>query len=142
MAIISTTRLRVRHWRFLPWFFVEAYRAAMQAKAAPGNLAVSIVNEARNTFWTGSAWASEEALAAFLRASPHRQVMPKLAKWCDEASVARWRQDAVQLPEWSEVHRRMQTEGRPSKVARPSPDHLAYKIAAPVVRPGQALVFK
>jgi hypothetical protein len=72
----------------------------------------------------------------------HRRVMPKLAKWCDEASVARWNQDAAQLPDWSEVHRRMQTEGRPSKVARPSPDHLAYKIAAPVVGPNQAMVFK
>ncbi len=142
MAIISITRLRVRHWRFLPYFFVDTFRAALQAKAAAGNLAVAIVSEARNTFWTRSAWADEAALRAFMLSGPHRRAMPKLARWCDEASVARWAQDSAQLPGWDEVHRRMQAEGRPSKLAKPSPDHLAYKIPAPVVRPGKALVFK
>lgn len=142
MVVVSVTRLRVRHWRYLPGFFVQAIRSALQAKSASGNLAVSIVNDTRNTFWTCTAWENEAAIGSFMLSGVHRRVMPRLLKWCDEASVVRWAQDSAQLPLWSEVHRRMQEEGRPSKVAHPSADHLSYKIPAPNVQPRQELRFK
>ena len=34
--------------------------------------------------------------------------MRRLAEWCDEASVAHWTQESAALPDWIEVHRRMQ----------------------------------
>ncbi len=142
MVVVSITRLRVRHWRYLPGFFLQAFRLALQAKSAKGNLAVSIVSEARNTFWTRSVWEDEETLRGFMLAGAHGRNMPKLAAWCDEASVVRWAQESAQLPSWRETHQRMQSEGRASKVAHPSLDHLSYTIPAPQVRPGQELTFK
>ncbi|WP_299646173.1 hypothetical protein [uncultured Jannaschia sp.] len=47
--------------------------------------------------------------------------MPKLARWCDQASVVHWTADAA--PDWAEAERRMRREGRPSKVRHPSPRH-------------------
>jgi hypothetical protein len=142
MVVVSITRLRVRHWRYLPGFFFQTVRSALQAKSASGNLAVSIVSEARNTFWTRSVWESEAALRGFMLAGAHKRAMPKLARWCDEGSIVRWTQETLRLPDWNETHQRMQKEGRASKVAHPSPDHASYTIPAPQVRPGQELVFK
>jgi hypothetical protein len=51
--------------------------------------------------------------------------------WCDEASVARWTQDSAELPNWQEAHRRMQAEGRPSKVSFPSAAHQQFQIPPP-----------
>ncbi len=145
MAVVSVTRLRVRHWRFLPAFFVQAFRSALQARSARGSLAVSIMSDVHNTFWTRTVWESEEAMKAFMLSGTHRGVMPRLLTWCDEASVARWTQETAQLPPWSETHLRMQNEGRRSKVAHPSADHAAYKISAPSapeLQPGRELRFK
>ncbi len=54
--------------------------------------------------------------------------------WCDEAAVAHWTGDGPELPTWAEAHRRLQAEGRRSKVTFPSAAHEAYRIPAPVVR--------
>ncbi len=131
MHLVSITRLRVRSWRFLPTFFYYVVLSAWQARQAPGNLSVTLLKDAKMTFWTRTTWTDEAAMKAFMTAGVHRRVMPKLLEICDEASVGRWTQDDVTLPGWDEVHRRMQTEGRPSKVNHPSDDQRAYKIAAP-----------
>jgi len=70
-------------------------------------------------------------MRAYVSAGPHRQSMKRLAHWCDEASVVHWEQDSLELPSWQEAHRRMQQDGRPSKVNHPSAAHLAYRIAQP-----------
>jgi hypothetical protein len=65
-------------------------------------------------------------------AQPHGPAMRKLMEWCDEASVVHWTQESPELPAWTEAHRRMQLEGRASKVNHPSPAHTAYQIESPV----------
>ena len=90
MPHVSITRLRVRSWRYLPAFFVAALRSALQARRAKGNLAVGMLREARNTFWTRSLWTDEAAMRAFMVSGAHRMIMPRLLEWCDEASVAGW----------------------------------------------------
>jgi hypothetical protein len=60
--------------------------------------------------------------------------MPKLLDWCDEASVAHWTQESSAMPSWPEAYERMIKQGRPSKVRRPSPAHLAHNLPPP--RPG------
>ncbi len=135
--LVSVTRLRVRSWRFLPAFILKAFRSALQAKRAPGNLAVAILREANNTFWTRTAWVDEKAMKAFMLAGVHRGAMKRLLDWCDEASVVHWIQDVAELPSWEESHRRMREEGRPSKVNFPSADHVAYRIA-PIPKKGGA----
>jgi hypothetical protein len=67
----------------------------------------------------------------FMLAQPHGKTMRKLLEWCDEAALVHWQQDQPDLPSWTEAHRRLQAEGRTSKVLHPSPDHAAFRIAAP-----------
>jgi hypothetical protein len=133
MTFISATRLRIRSIRFLPQFFYYALVSMAQAKRAPGNLGATALNDTGRTFWTCTAWKDESAMRAFMMDSPHRKAMPKLVNWCSEASVAHWTQELTTLPAWDEVHRRMSSEGRPSKVRYPSPDHVAFHIPTPRV---------
>ena len=131
MALISVTRLRVRSVWFLPGFFYYALRSNAQARSAPGNLGVAVLNGAHRTFWTKSGWQDEAAMRAFLLAEPHKTAMKKLAEWCDEAAVVRWPQGSSVLPDWREAHRRMVAEGRKSRVRHPSAAHEAFQIPAP-----------
>jgi heme-degrading monooxygenase HmoA len=139
MPFVSITRLRVRSWRYLPTFFVAAFRSALQARGAEGNLAFSILRDARDTFWTRSVWTDEAAMRAFVTTGTHRAAMPKLLEWCDEAAVAHWTRDSDREPDWDEAHRRMRREGRASKVSHPSEAHCRFDVPAPRVGRGGAL---
>ena len=130
MALVSITRLRVRSWRFMLPFLIRAWRSAQEAKSAEGNLAVALLRQPHRTYWTRTVWTSEETMKAYMLAGTHRQVMRRLQDWCDEGAVAHWTQESTQPPDWPEVQRRMQSDGRASKVNHPSEDHRAYRIGA------------
>jgi hypothetical protein len=70
-------------------------------------------------------------MRAFMTSGAHRSAMRRLPDWCDEASVAHWHQDSAEPPGWSEIYRRVQSEGGPSKVRHPSPAHQRFEIAPP-----------
>ena len=142
LPLVSITRLRVRSWRYLPAFFFAALRSAFQARRAQDNLAVTILREAHNTFWTRSLWANEAAMKSFMVSGVHRKIMPKLLNWCDEASVARWNQDVSQEPPWDEVHLRMQRDGRASRVNHPSEAHRRFHIPALEMKRSKELRFR
>jgi hypothetical protein len=131
MPFVSITRLRVRSWRYLPAFLVQSLRSARQAKAAPGNLAVGLLRDADLVFWTRTLWAGEPAMRAFMVSGVHGHVMPRLLHWCDEAAVAHWTQESVAPPSWPEAHRRLQQDGRRSKVSHPSPAQQRFEFPAP-----------
>jgi len=131
MAIVSITRLRVRSWVYMPAFVIQAACTSKQAAAAEGNLAVRVLREPGNIFWTATSWSSAQAVTAYMLAAPHGPVMKKLMVWCDEAAVVRWEQDSAELPAWDKAHRRLQQEGRLSKVHHPSPAHTAHAFPAP-----------
>lgn len=134
MKLISITRLRVRSVRYLPSFLWFTLRSARQAKRAEGNLQTKLVSDAKLTFWTLTAWNDEAAMRSYMMNGAHHRAMPKLLDWCDEASVVHWLQESDELPTIQEAHRRMQSEGRTSKVRHPSPDQVAYRITQPNVR--------
>jgi heme-degrading monooxygenase HmoA len=140
MPLVSITRLRVRSWRDLPAFLIEAFRSARQARTAPGNLAVTLLYDQDRTFWTRTLWSEEAAMRAFMLAGAHRAVMPRLLDWCDEAAVAHWTQDDAAPPAWEEAHRRMQQDGRRSRVNHPS--ERQQRFAFPVPRRGAELRIK
>ena len=135
MPIVSVTRLRVRSWQYLPAFLISSLRIGGQAKKAPGNLAVKILQDRRKTFWTCTAWESEADMRAFMLAPPHGPAMRKLLGWCDEAALVHWSQPGAELPAWTEAHARMQREGRTSKVNHPSEAHRNFVIAPPPAHP-------
>lgn len=132
--IVSITRLRVRAWRYLPVFFLRTLRIARQASAADGNLAVALIRDRRNTFWTGTIWSDEAAMKAFMHAPPHGPAMRRLLDWCDEASLVHWTQDNADLPSWEAAHRRIEQHGRRSKVNYPSDAHNANRFPPPTTR--------
>jgi heme-degrading monooxygenase HmoA len=131
--VVSITRLRVRRWWYLPAFVLTAIRSAKQAAAAEGNLAAALLRDRNRVFWTATAWASDAALKAFMHTPPHGPAMRKLLEWCDEASLVRWAQETAALPSWDEAHRRLQQDGRPSKVNHPSDAHTAFRVPPPAV---------
>ena len=131
MPVVSVTRLRVRSWLYLAPFVIRSLRIVRQAKSAPGNLAVRVLNDRHKAFWTTTCWESEAAMRAFMLAPPHGPAMRKLLEWCDEAALVHWSQPGLELPVWTEAHQRMQREGRRSKVNHPSEAHARFVIPAP-----------
>jgi hypothetical protein len=135
MPFISVTRLRVRSLRYLLPFFWQTLKVAREAEHSPKFLGGRILREARNAFWTVTAWEDEAAMLSFRQKAAHRVVMPKLLNWCDEAAYCHWKQDTPDLPDWTEAHRRLLQEGKLSKVYHPSPAHVANDFAEP--KPGR-----
>jgi hypothetical protein len=121
--VISVTRLRVRALRFLPGFAVDAVRSRRQVSRASGFRGGALLADRAWTFWTMTSWESEADMRRYMLAGPHRAAMPRLAEWCDEASVVHWEQTGATLPGWTEADRRMREMGRPSKVNFPSAQH-------------------
>jgi hypothetical protein len=70
-------------------------------------------------------------MRAFMVTEPHRGVMPRLMSWCDEAAVVHWMADSLEPPSWQETHRRLQHEGRASRVDHPSAAQLRFEIPPP-----------
>jgi hypothetical protein len=131
MALISVTRLRLRSIWFLPQFFWLTWWSFRQAQQAEGNLRTQVAQDAKLAFWTITAWRDLEAMRNFMSSGAHRQAMPKLVNWCDEAALVHWQQDTDQLPSLAVAYQRLSTEGRPSKLRYPSPAHLTHQLAAP-----------
>jgi hypothetical protein len=92
------------------------------------------LNDRKKTFWTATIWTTEAAMKKFMLAGAHRDAMPKLLNWCDEAALVHWTQEGSELPTWSEACRRLQSEDRRSKVNHPSAAHLAYEFPEPYPR--------
>lgn len=123
MTLVSITRLRLRSIRYLFPFVLRAQASNRQATKTPGCRGVLTRKTRGLTFWTLSLWDDEKSMRAFLRGSPHREAMPKLAQWCDEASVGHWPQEAAHFPAWDAATRLMQEHGHLSRVLNPSKAH-------------------
>jgi hypothetical protein len=117
----SITRLRLRSI-FTLLAFVKASRAiSEQCAASPGFISGAVLAEGRLVFWTRSAWESADAMKAFRDNGVHREFMPKLMDWCDEASVAQWEGEAE--TDWDAIYARLIEHGRLSRLKRPNKAH-------------------
>jgi Domain of unknown function (DUF3291) len=131
MIFVSLTRLRVRSFRFLPLFVLHTFRSLRQVKKAPGFQHGALLADRSWTFWTMTAWDTQESMRQFMTTGFHSRAMPHLLDWCDEASVAHWSQLETTLPSWTEADKRMREGGRASKVRYPSPEHAALSFRTP-----------
>jgi heme-degrading monooxygenase HmoA len=128
MPFVSVTRLRLRSFLFLLPFAFRAAASTRQALKAPGCQGVRTRKTRGLAFWTLTVWDDEKSMRSFVAQSPHREVMPKLSKWCDEAAVAHWMQTSGPHPEWSLATRTLLENGRLLRVARPSESHAKGQI--------------
>ena len=131
MVWVSLTRLRVRSVRFLPGFGWYAWRSTQQVKRSAGFLIGALLPDREWTFWTMTVWESREAMLMSMTSGAHKQAMVKLLDWCDEASVAHWEQEDLELVSWEAADCRMRETGRPSKVRHPSAAHAGLAYLAP-----------
>lgn len=123
MTLISVTRLRVRSIRFLPVFLWYTFKSNQQAKQAQGNLASTLRAQGNTVFWTLTVWDNEASMRSYMRSGSHREAMPKLQNWCDEASVVHWHAESATLPSWEEAETAMVTRGRFTPLTHPSIAH-------------------
>ncbi|PYY21939.1 MAG: hypothetical protein DMG62_16220 [Acidobacteria bacterium] len=70
-------------------------------------------------------------MKTFRRSGAHASVMPRLPKWCDEASYAHWNPESSEVPSWQDAYDHLVREGRLSRVECPSPDHQAQWFRPP-----------
>ena len=89
MIFVSLTRLRVRSTRFVPIFLLYTFRARRQVKKAPGFQKGGLLADRSWTFWTMTAWDTQEDMRQFMTTGAHKKAMPRLLHWCDEASFRR-----------------------------------------------------
>jgi hypothetical protein len=54
-----------------------------------------------------TAWDNQESMRHYMTAGSHKEAMPRLLDWCDEASVVHWDQTQAVLPSWTEADQRM-----------------------------------
>ncbi|KQM24766.1 MULTISPECIES: DUF3291 domain-containing protein [unclassified Sphingomonas] len=139
MTFVSVTRLRIRSVRFVPAFLIDTWLSARQVQRAGGYLGGQVLADRRHAYWTMTVWDDAAAMRAYMTAGPHRRAMPKLMRWCDQASIVHWLQDDATLPDWSEADRRMRGEGRVSKVHRPANGHDPMTFPSPRVTAGVRL---
>ena len=117
---ISVTRLQLRSMLYLPAYGIEAARAKAQAEQTPGCIAAQVRKTDGLAFWTMTFWEDDASMKRFMRESPHRAVMPKLAEWCDEAAAIHWSQDSRELISWNAGRDRLRDSGRLAPVNHPS----------------------
>lgn len=123
----SITRLRLRSLLTLPAFLRASAEINAQCARAPGFRSGALLLEGRLVFWTRSAWTGSDAMKAFRDSGAHRAIMPKLLDWCDEASVVQWQGEAE--ADWDTIYAHMVTEGRSSRVRRPTRAHTEKRFA-------------
>lgn len=124
MPLVSVTRLRIRSWRHLPSFAIDALRSR-QAQQTPGFAGGWLGFAPGLAFWTVTAWRNEASMRAYRDKEAHKTAMPKLLDWCNEASVARYEQLDGTIPDGEVAFAEMLSRGRTSKVRHPTPAHAA-----------------
>ncbi|TCM53145.1 hypothetical protein C8J36_107107 [Rhizobium sp. PP-F2F-G48] len=105
---VSITGLQLKARRHQPRFWWHAIRSMIQARKAPGNLST----DARlidGVHHTRTAWTDEAAMRRYLVAGAHLQAMKAFGAIATGKTLG-FTTDA--LPDWDEVHRLWQTEGR------------------------------
>ena len=131
---MSVTRLRLRHWRFLPPFAWYAVLSGVQARRSAGHRFSRATKDAGLVFWTITVWEQEAAMRYFRNHGAHQKAMPKLAEWCDEGTYVHWVQPGETPPTLVEGAERLIREGAVSRVKYPSPNHASRSFPMPAKR--------
>jgi uncharacterized protein DUF3291 len=132
MPFVSVTRLHLASRWFFPMFLFYALPSSKQARRSPGFLTGWVSNDGEFAFWTSTVWESLEAMRRFRNSGVHMKAMPKLLRWCDEASFVHWEQPEASAPTIDVAFDRLSREGKVSKVNKPSARHQAGRTVSDV----------
>jgi hypothetical protein len=110
-VVVMASRFRVRGYRHVLPFFVDAMRVLAQMRKADGAVGVSLVAQPmRREFATLSAWRDRAALDAAVRGEPHLSVMRRQRAAMAFSTFRFWTTPAASLPlTWEEAGRRLAT---------------------------------
>jgi hypothetical protein len=125
--VVSVTRLHLISWRSFPLFLWYSMSVVRQARGAPGFRGGWLGGEGGRGNWTSTVWESADAILAFRNSGAHLTAMPRMLKWCDEASYVHWEQADGTAPSGEVAYKRLGRDGKPSKVTRPSAQQAAGK---------------
>ncbi len=103
-TVASATRLKLRHWCFLPIFIYKTFLITSQLTHSSGFLRGRILTDKNLTFWTLTLWQDKDSMRIFRNSGHHLSVMPKLQQWCNEATIATWLTEDEDLPAWNHVY--------------------------------------
>jgi hypothetical protein len=134
MYFVSITRLRLRNLINLPAFIIANEASIRSIKNINGFISGKELVDKKLTFWTVTVWESDKAMKYFRNDEPHKKAMRKLSDWCDEGAYAHWLQEEAIIPAWDVLHKKLMTEGKITKLKKPSAQHVAFNHPAPVWR--------
>jgi len=116
----------------LPYFLLANESIVRSLKKIGGFVAGKELVDKGFTFWTVTLWESDQAMKSFRNSDPHKKAMRKLPDWCDEAAYAHWLQEDKVIPAWDLVYKKLMTDGKTTKVKRPSMREPGMRYPAPV----------
>ena len=97
--LVMASRLPLRSYLRVPLFLRLTLVVRMQLAAAGGLVGYALLAEPRSkTFWTLSAWRSQDELDAFARTLPHAAVMRRLRPHMGETAFVTWSVPGAALP--------------------------------------------
>lgn len=132
--LASVTRLRPRRFWHLPLILIDSLGIAHQVRRAEGFAGGYLAFGSGPSLWTVTVWRDLDAMRAFRNKGAHVAAMPTLLDRCDQASYTHWEQSEPGVPAPDEARRRLQADGKLSKLRRPSPEQ-ARGIACPERNP-------
>lgn len=108
-AIVMASRFRVRGFRHVLPFFIDAMRVHAQVRRSAGALGVTLVaHPLRREFRTLSAWRDREALNAMVGSVPHRSVMVRQKAAMADSKFEFWTVPVTELPlRWEDADQRL-----------------------------------
>ena len=98
-TVVLGSRLELRSLGDTVRFLRAALQVRTQVLASPGAIGVSLIAQpAHKTYWTLSAWTDQDALDAFVRTTPHLDVMRRFHDRLERATFTTWSVPAADLP--------------------------------------------
>ena len=134
MAFLSMTRLKVKSILLLPKFIVQNEAIVKQIRSSEGFRNGKTLLDPSLSAWTVTLWDSEDAMRAFYTSGAHRNIMPSLSFYSNEAVTAHMSFSEVDLPTWRFVHEQLSKIGKFSTVLKePTQNHLDKIISKPSI---------
>ena len=108
--VVMASRLPLRRYRDIAEFLGATRAIRAQLAAAEGVVGYTLdAKPLGKTFWTLSAWESDEALDRFARTDPHRSRVADIRPHMLPTTFVRWSLSGKELPpKWPDARQRVE----------------------------------